>query len=77
MNQKTFSQMKDSEIWMDLNDAELKAEIVKESPLYKALREQPAGEPWCCARMRRSKHVIFKDGTRIRVCYCPRCGREL
>ncbi len=78
MKQKTFSEMKDVDIWADLVDAEVKARIVKETPLYKALRQPATGEPWCCARIRRtSHHIQFQDGTRMRVHFCPRCGRRL
>ncbi len=77
MADKTFTQMSDADIWVDLMATEMKAEIVKKSPLYEALRRQ-VSEPWCCARMwRTSNHIQFQDGTRLRVHFCPRCGREL
>lgn len=75
--QKKFSAMSDADIWTDLVDAELKAEIVKQSPLFKALRRANEAEPWCCIRARTISYLEFKDGTKMRVHCCPLCGREL
>jgi hypothetical protein len=73
-----FTEQADADIWADLHDTEAKARIVKESPLFQALMNNKDVN-WCCANIKRLKtpRIAFSDGTKLRVHYCPRCGREL
>jgi hypothetical protein len=70
--------MTTEEIYADLFDAQAKAQIVRESPLYQALRRETETR-WCCEYLRKKDRpcLTFKDGTKLRIHFCPRCGREL
>jgi hypothetical protein len=75
---KAFTSASDKEIWDDLWDVEAKAKIIRESPLFAALRGQASDQPWCCREIgKSSKWIVLRDGTSMRVHFCPRCGREL
>lgn len=80
MNEKTFSQMQDGEIWTDLAFAIAEADMEK--------RKCPPGGKLldCCRAMRMLKErgmkaMYYFHGTRkfevVKVNFCPECGRRL
>ena len=79
MPEKTFTQMDDGEIWKDFRASEIlaKKSSAGYARLAKALDRMTSDEPWCCEQMRKTPRIRFKNGTEMRVHFCPRCGREL
>ncbi len=71
MAEKTFSQATDKEIWENLEFAELQARAVRAMGVPQ--------DRWCCRLFGYSSEprITFRDGTKLRVHFCPRCGREL
>jgi hypothetical protein len=75
---KSFTQTEDKAIWNALREAEAIAERYKKSPLFAALMRQDINAPWCCEAIRKEEtHLLLKDGTKMRIHFCPRCGKEL
>ncbi len=78
MKQKTFSEMKDGEIWTDLGLA------IAEADMAKRLGKQPVRE--CCRALRilkdrGTKSMNYFYGNRkfevAKMNFCPECGRPL
>jgi hypothetical protein len=87
MSVKKFSEATDKELWADLRAAEYGPAFDREeqrlerqykgTPLNQFLRRLTS-DAWCCKAVKEtSRHIQFRDGTRMGVHFCPRCGREL
>jgi hypothetical protein len=73
-----FTKTGDKAIWNNLREVEEIAEQQRRNPLLAALRRLDINDPWCCNAIRKNaKHLLLKDGTKMRIHFCPRCGKEL
>lgn len=79
---KKFTEASNEELWTDFKQAVRNSDTAYHAgatPFTRAVDHLfgRASEPWCCRSARMHTHVRAKDGTRMKVNYCPSCGRKL
>jgi hypothetical protein len=84
LSQKKFTEVSDKELWDELRSKPvpmpqyLKDICKKHEEAYQASAERySAIGSWCCKISRRCSHVKTKDGTRMKINYCPSCGKKI
>ena len=76
MNDKKFTEATDREIWNDLN--KIQGPETGGRTLNEMIANILSGNlTWCCDQIRKYSHLTFKDGTRMRMHFCPRCGKKI
>ncbi len=83
MSENKFSEATSAAIWLAFNSAPRQvpslSEIARDTAFSKAVDKlfSWANDPWCCKLSRRHKSVVAKDGTRLKLNFCPGCGKKL
>lgn len=85
MSEKKFSEASDSELWADFRNWRSPQQhdaayyCPGDAPFTRAVDHlfDRINDPWCCNLSRRYRAVVAKDGTRMRINFCPSCGRKL